>query len=153
MTFKEINLYSKFDKKCHTCLRKLANVWYKQGKFIKMQAMDQWYENALKPKKVYAQNENLVARYRETKLKKFAYHSLFTFARHSQSIYSIKNKSIASILYITQRNTKTELKRYMNIWKQLFALDSKKYRNLYFILANIEKQYKKQSFIRWAQRS
>ena len=39
-TFNEIRLYSKFDKKCHTCLRKLANNWYKQGKFIKMKALD-----------------------------------------------------------------------------------------------------------------
>ena len=40
ITFNEIRLYSKFDKKCHTCLRKLANNWYKQGKFIKMKALD-----------------------------------------------------------------------------------------------------------------
>ena len=39
-TFNEIRLYSKFDKKCHTCLRKLANNWHKQGKFIKMKALD-----------------------------------------------------------------------------------------------------------------
>jgi hypothetical protein len=63
ITFKEIQLYSKFDKKCHTVLRKLANVWYKQGKFIKMQGMDQWYQNALRPSKVYHQNQNLVLRY------------------------------------------------------------------------------------------
>jgi hypothetical protein len=110
-------MYSKFDKKCHTVLRRLANNWYKQGKFIKMRALDQWYQTALKPHKIYIQNENLVLKYRSMTLKKIAYQSLLNYSRRSLNAYSLKNKSIASILYIAQRSNKVEVKRSLFIWK------------------------------------
>jgi hypothetical protein len=70
LTLQEIALFAKFDKKCHHALRKLANVWERRGLYILSKAMEQWFENALKPSKVYVQNDNLVDRFYHNKLKK-----------------------------------------------------------------------------------
>jgi len=34
ITFQEVSLFSKFDKKCHYSLKKLAHIWEGQGRYI-----------------------------------------------------------------------------------------------------------------------
>jgi hypothetical protein len=115
--------------------------------------MEQWYENALKPSKLYVQNENLVQRYYETKLKKFAFLAIVEEFRGSRGKHEMRRNAIENIFYIMSRGNNKELKRGMFIWKNLLRHDTTKSKRLQHILRKCDRAIKLDMLLTWQRRS
>jgi hypothetical protein len=95
------------------------------------------------------QNDNLVARYREAKLKKGAFQALVEEFRGSRDRREMRKSALESFFFIIARSNTKELRRGMFIWRNVQSYEDSKTRRLQRIIRRSDRAIKHDILLTW----
>lgn len=117
--FKEIKAYSHFDKDCSERLQALAAILRRLADHKQKSALARWYNNALKPYDILAHNSDVLAKMHDKNVKLQCFNVLRNHYLARMHEYLSKTDGIKLVWDRLCLNNKKELKRAINIWKEV----------------------------------
>lgn len=117
--FKEIKAYSYFDKDCSERLEALAVILRRLAEHKQRRALAHWYNNTLKPYDILAQNAGILAKMHDQNVKLQCFNVLRNHYLARMHEYLSKTDGVKIVWDRLCLNNKKELKRAINIWKEV----------------------------------
>ena len=147
--FKEIKTYSQFDQDCSNRLKALSVVLRRLAEQKQQAALNTWYNNALKPYDILAQNAGILAKMHAKNVKLQCFNVLRNHQLARMQEYISKNDGARLVWERLCLSRKKELARVLNIWKAVNQHRTNKIRRVRGLILKQYKQKLHGVFILW----